>query len=222
MWGFSRCPIRTVLCGDGQRLQVGRRRIPLQMVWYGSCPCNVRPPRFRAPAPRSCLRRHMTSANNNHTLHRVRVAVADDEVELRDYWQKILPRLGFELVGVVSSGEELVQLCRQVAPDVIITDACFNGLSGVEAVAAIRRSLPVGAVFVTGKLYEDEAVGHGTGVVVLTKPFTIDEVPTAVEAALRISMEQNDCESCSARPRQPASPGRQSGDGGGSACGRDA
>jgi two-component system, response regulator PdtaR len=133
----------------------------------------------------------MTSANNNHNLHRVRIAVADDEVELRDYWRQILPCLGYEVVGVVATGEELVRLCLQVAPDVVITDAFLDGLSGVDAIASIRRDLPVGVVFVTGRLHEDEAVGHGDGPVVLAKPFTIDELQPAVELALRQSNRQN-------------------------------
>lgn len=148
----------------------------------------------------------MTLANNNHELRGVRIAVADDELELRDYWQEILPRLGYELVGVVSSGEELVRLCLQRTPDVIITDAYLDGLSGVEAVAVIRQNLAVGVIFVTGRLYEDEAVGQGEGAVVLAKPFTIEQLRPAVEAALRQSTEQNGAPSRSARRRPWASP----------------
>ena len=133
----------------------------------------------------------MTSANNNHEVRRVRIAVADDEVELRDYWHEILPRLGYELVGIVSSGEELVRLCLQVTPDVIITDAYFDGFSGVEAITEIRRELVVGVVFVTGRLHEDEAVRHGGGAVILAKPFTIEQVRPAVETALRQTQESN-------------------------------
>src|SRR5690606_10723534 len=91
----------------------------------------------------ACLCVSMISASNNHEISRVRIAVADDELELRDYWQEILPRLGYELVGIVSSGEELVALCQQAKPDVIITDVCFDGLSGIEAIAVIRPTLMV-------------------------------------------------------------------------------
>jgi DNA-binding response OmpR family regulator len=97
-------------------------------------------------------------------------------------------------------------LCLARTPDVIITDAYLDGLSGVDAIAAIRQRLAVGVVFVTGRLHEDEAVGQGAGAVVLAKPFTIEQLRPAVEAALRQLMEQNGAPSRSARRHPSAGP----------------
>lgn len=134
----------------------------------------------------------MAPANTSHELRRVRIAVAEDEVELRDYWHEILPHLGYQLVGIVSSGEELIRLCRQIPPDVIITDAYFDGLSGVDAVTTICRERCVGVVFITGRQHEDEAMRAEAGAVILAKPFTIEQLKPAIETAFRQGQQRTD------------------------------
>ena len=44
----------------------------------------------------------------------LRIAVADDEPRMRAYFQKILPRLGHQVVAVARTGRELVEQCRAV------------------------------------------------------------------------------------------------------------
>jgi response regulator NasT len=42
----------------------------------------------------------------------LRIAVADDEPDMRDYFARILPRLGHQVVASAANGEELVARCR--------------------------------------------------------------------------------------------------------------
>ena len=42
----------------------------------------------------------------------LRIAVADDEPDVRDYFRRILPRLGHQVVAVARTGRELVEQCR--------------------------------------------------------------------------------------------------------------
>ena len=42
----------------------------------------------------------------------LRIAIADDEPDMRDYFQQVLPRLGHTVVAVAQNGRELVDLCR--------------------------------------------------------------------------------------------------------------
>ena len=39
----------------------------------------------------------------------LRISVADDEPDMRDYFRKVLQRLGHRVVSVASNGEELVR-----------------------------------------------------------------------------------------------------------------
>ena len=42
----------------------------------------------------------------------LRIAVADDEPDMRDYFKKSLLRLGHQVVAVAKNGRELVELCK--------------------------------------------------------------------------------------------------------------
>ena len=42
----------------------------------------------------------------------LKIAVADDELDMRDYFQQILPLLGHQVVAVAETGRELVEQCR--------------------------------------------------------------------------------------------------------------
>ena len=47
---------------------------------------------------------------------RLRIAVADDEPDMRDYFATILPSFGHEVVTVARNGRELVEQCAKRAP----------------------------------------------------------------------------------------------------------
>lgn len=79
----------------------------------------------------------------------LRIAVADDEGDMRDYFQRVLGRLGHKVVGVAKSGEELIQLCRNTHPDVIITDIKMNDTDGIDAADIIIDERPVPVIVVS-------------------------------------------------------------------------
>lgn len=72
----------------------------------------------------------------------LRIAVADDESDMREFLKKALERLGHQVLGPVGNGLELVSLCRQQSPDLIITDIRMPEMNGDEAlrqILAVRR-----------------------------------------------------------------------------------
>jgi response regulator NasT len=52
----------------------------------------------------------------------LRIVVAGDGPDVRNYLAQTLPDLGHQLVGCASTGSQLVELCRQESPDLVITD----------------------------------------------------------------------------------------------------
>ena len=50
----------------------------------------------------------------------LRIAVADDEPDMREYFEKCLKRLGYQVVAVAENGRDLVEACRQTQPDLVI------------------------------------------------------------------------------------------------------
>ncbi len=86
---------------------------------------------------------------------RLRIAVADDEPDVREYFGRILPLLGHDVVAVAATGAELVDACRRARPDLVITDLKMPDMDGLDAVRAIRAERPVPVIVVTG--YQDRA-----------------------------------------------------------------
>src|SRR4051794_35052819 len=58
----------------------------------------------------------------NKLMPSLRIAVADDERDTREFFQEALPRLGHQVTSVAENGRQLVENCRKATPDLIITD----------------------------------------------------------------------------------------------------
>jgi response regulator NasT len=79
----------------------------------------------------------------------LRIAVADDEPDMQKYFQKCLPRLGHQVVAVAQNGRELVERCRAVRPDLVITDIKMPDMDGIEAATQIYQERPVPLILVS-------------------------------------------------------------------------
>ncbi len=79
----------------------------------------------------------------------LRVVVADDERDTREYFQELLPRLGHQVVGVADTGRRLVEVCRETNPDLVLTDIRMPDMDGLEAAALLNRERRVPVVLVT-------------------------------------------------------------------------
>ena len=82
-------------------------------------------------------------------MRHLRISVADDEVVVRDYFQKMLPRIGHEVVSVAENGRELVEHCRMHAPDLVITDIDMPEMDGIDAAIHIYAERTVPVILVT-------------------------------------------------------------------------
>jgi response regulator NasT len=117
----------------------------------------------------------------------LRIVVADDEPDMRDYFQKILPRLGHQVVGVAQTGRELVERCRALRPDLVITDIKMPELDGIEAATCIYEERPVPVILVSAfhdpRLIERAEQDHILGY--LVKPVKQADLAPAIALAVR-------------------------------------
>lgn len=73
----------------------------------------------------------------------IKVVVADDHDLVRTGITRMLDDVdGMEVVGQAVSGEEAVQLCRELQPDVVLMDVRMPGMGGMEATRKIVRHSP--------------------------------------------------------------------------------
>src|SRR6476469_5613861 len=79
----------------------------------------------------------------------LRIVVADDEPDVRDYFQRMLPRLGHQVVAAAANGRELVEMCREHKPDLIIADVRMPEMDGDVAIQEICQGSPVPFILIS-------------------------------------------------------------------------
>jgi response regulator NasT len=119
--------------------------------------------------------------------HPLRIAVADDEPDMRDFLQKLLTHLGHVVVAVAADGEDLVRQCRDTQPNLIITDLAMPGLDGLSAVRQITKERPV-PVIVVSAYHDSELIRRALQEQVLAylvKPIKAVDLPPAIALAMQ-------------------------------------
>jgi DNA-binding NarL/FixJ family response regulator len=122
-----------------------------------------------------------------------RVALADDDVLLREGLASLLERAGFEVVGQAGDARELLALVRERRPELVIIDIRMppdHSIEGLEAARTIRDELPgVGILLLSAHMeleHATELLSSGTGVGYLLKSRVVD-VDEFVDTVERIS-----------------------------------
>jgi two-component system, response regulator PdtaR len=117
----------------------------------------------------------------------LRIAVADDEPDMQEYFARILPHLGHEVAGVAENGRKLVDLCRQTEPDLVITDIKMPELDGIQASEAICLHRPVPVILVSAHSEPDliERAENDHVMAFLVKPIKQADLEPAIAIALR-------------------------------------
>jgi two-component system, NarL family, response regulator LiaR len=122
-------------------------------------------------------------AEINHT----RVVVVDDHAVVRNGIKYSLsPYDDIEIVGEAGTGEEALELCARLNPDVVLMDLMMPGMGGMEAIAALHESHPDIKVialtsFQEGNLVQ-EALQAGA-ISYIVKDVVVDELAKAIRLA---------------------------------------
>ena len=66
------------------------------------------------------------------------VLIADDHAIVKEGLVSLLKAQGFDVVGAVANGEELMEAARRLRPDVIVTDISMPGLSGLDVLTRLK------------------------------------------------------------------------------------
>jgi DNA-binding NarL/FixJ family response regulator len=120
----------------------------------------------------------------------VRVALVEDNRVFREALEMLLGmRPDVEVVAAVENGNDVIQLCRDHNPDVVVMDYRLPGLDGVQATAVLRRECPDVAVVcltASASVLELEALKEAGAAACLTKDEELDDIVAAIrDAAVR-------------------------------------
>jgi DNA-binding NarL/FixJ family response regulator len=114
-----------------------------------------------------------------------RVAIADDDVLLRQGLAALLREGGYDVIGQGSDAGGLIELVRKEQPDIAIVDIRMpptHTTEGLEAARTIREELPEVAILVLSAHIEVEhamdllGAGRGIGYVLKSRVGDVDEL----------------------------------------------
>ena len=123
-----------------------------------------------------------------------RVAIADDDVLLRQGLAALLREGGFQVVGQATDAEGLIELVRNEVPDIAIVDIRMpptHTTEGLEAARMIHEELPEVAILVLSAHIEVEhamdllASGQRTGYLLKSRVTDVDEFVDTLDRICR-------------------------------------
>ena len=118
-----------------------------------------------------------------------KVLVIDDQDSLRNMLVRMLKSSDFETRSA-ENGSEGMAICRDWAPDVILTDVFMpeqDGLETIRAVRKLRKDIGIIAMSGGGEMGEFEMLRTARmmgATRILTKPFTMAELKNALDEVL--------------------------------------
>jgi DNA-binding NarL/FixJ family response regulator len=123
-----------------------------------------------------------------------RVVLADDDVLLREGLAGLLERSGFEVVGQSGTASELIELVRELRPDLAIVDIRMpptHTNEGLDAAAAIREEFPeIAIVVLTAHVQVERATdllasGERSGYLLKSRVTDVDEFVDTLERIVK-------------------------------------
>jgi len=117
----------------------------------------------------------------------IRVICVDDHEIMRGGIQYLLLAVDdVELVGEARSGEDAINLCASLRPDVVLMDMRMPGMDGVQTTQLIRERFPGIQVLALTSFEEEEMIQQAMqagAIGYLQKGISVDELADAIRSA---------------------------------------
>ncbi len=127
---------------------------------------------------------HQTVSSNNK---RPRILIVEDEGLIAHHMNQVLSNRGYEITGMVVSGEQALRHIAKQRPDLVLMDIYLAGeMNGIQAAARIKEGWDVPIVYLTAhpedKLLQQAKITAPYGY--LSKPVQDRDLSAAIETAL--------------------------------------
>ena len=129
-------------------------------------------------------------------MSKAKVLVIEDETIISMHIESILKKLDINLVGVVKSPSQALELADEVVVDILIADIALNDkLDGIDVAKALQKKYGTQVIFITA--YKDEQTLKKASDLdfsgYLLKPFNEDELIVAVKLVIdKYKLNKND------------------------------
>ena len=120
------------------------------------------------------------------SLWTIRVVIAEDEAIIRMDLRETLEEEGYEVVGETGRGDEVVDLVRNLQPDLAVLDVKMPGADGLSAAATITEEKLCAVLMLTAFSQREiiEQARDAGALAFLVKPFQRSDLVPAIEVAI--------------------------------------
>lgn len=120
-------------------------------------------------------------------MESIKVLIVEDELLIAHNLARILKKLSYTVIDIVSSGEEAIQIAAEKRPGLILMDIVIKGqMNGIEAAQVIQSQYEIPVIYVTA--YTDESTvqrAKKTGAYgFIVKPFKKEQLHGTIQVAL--------------------------------------
>lgn len=119
-----------------------------------------------------------------------RVLIVEDDMLLSMVEERLIQKLGYEVVAKVEKGVDAVEKVSELNPDIIVMDISLKGeLDGIETMQKIRKDSSVPVIYLSGssERYYYERAKKTNFTDFLTKPISREDL----EGPLHTAISQN-------------------------------
>jgi response regulator NasT len=116
----------------------------------------------------------------------LRIAVAEDELLMQKYLEETLTLLGYQVVCLAGTGRELIELCKQHRPELVITDIRLPDMDGLSAVSVVYANEPV-PIIVISAFHDPELIERAERnhvLAYLVKPIKQEDLEPSIAIAM--------------------------------------
>lgn len=119
-------------------------------------------------------------------MERIRIVIAEDESVIAMDLKEMLNNLGYLVVGEAGDGRSVVNLARELRPDVVLMDIKMPDMDGIEASRILTQERIAPVVLLTAFSQRDliERAREAGVVAYLVKPVQEADLAPAIEIAL--------------------------------------
>lgn len=112
-----------------------------------------------------------------------RVLLVDDDEKVLKIFRLKLRAFGHEVI-TATNGQDAITLAKSEKPDIVVMDVIMPGMSGLEALQAIRTFSELPVIVISARTDNaDKALSLGANSF-LSKPFNPDELVKRIQAIL--------------------------------------
>ncbi|MFA6596700.1 MAG: ATP-binding protein [Ignavibacteriaceae bacterium] len=120
-------------------------------------------------------------------MNKGKILITEDEEIVAMVTRRMVISLGYDVVNIVSSGEDAIQSAKEQKPDLILMDINLSGeINGIEAAAIINKEYDVPIIFLTASSDEktiSSAIESGPYGYIF-KPFELNTLKTTLDLSI--------------------------------------